>query len=136
MAPIAAHAGAKSAARSRSPPRNVLPRLPGARQMKDLALDDLGVGTGARLPLHAAAPSAPTQDTRGRRSGALALGDLMLLTAILHPILGRAAQVMVSRSAVDAEDRNSIVDALANDLSDPALRDAFRVAARVALTLR
>ncbi|MFN7573243.1 MAG: hypothetical protein ACK5TK_17680 [Betaproteobacteria bacterium] len=104
--------------------------------MKDLALDDGGAGTGAHSLPHPAVHSAPKQAARKRRSASLALGDLALLTAMLRPILGRAAQTLVSLSAIDAKDRNGMVDALARDLSDPALQDAFRVAARVALTPR
>lgn len=75
--------------------------------------------------------------TAGRhRRVEISLADLHKLTALLRPIFGTAAHVLVNQTAAEASDRDTLVDRLATDLTDPAIHDAFRVAARVALTLR
>jgi hypothetical protein len=87
----------------------------------------------ADLLLRQQAAGVERQQEAVRPAPELTITDLRKLTALLRPIFGLAAHVLVNRSAVPAADRETLIDGLAQELADPVLGDSFRIAARVAL---
>lgn len=117
------------------PPRATR-RLTGEGKVRDAVNVDSESGAAVAALLRSALATEHASAGTSRGHIAVTLTDLRRLTALLRPICGTAAHVLVNRAAGATPDRDALVDGLAAEMADPALHDAFRVAARVALALR